>query len=237
MAAVFFQRKTNGTAKPVSESLLVLFITRTRVAQDLHIFVSCHPRSRSLPHLTLTTSTSSLSLTSPTFPTFSPSHPSPLVHYPYLPCDVPWQSGRSTQIPSLTSYERKSVENKAFDTEAIEPTSSSPEELSLTGILGHIRVKDKKDLRETLLLKIWTYLEKFVQRYPASSHRCIPIMTQRRALQTRILKMENNEKCWLHHCLCTVEKTVNPLECQSHRRNLLHCYRRLEQVQHVFKLL
>ena len=39
----------------------------------------CHPRvmSRSLPHLTLTTSTSSLSPTSPIFQSFSPSHPSP----------------------------------------------------------------------------------------------------------------------------------------------------------------
>ena len=32
-------------------------------------------------------------------------------------------------------------------------------------------------------------------------------MTQRRALQTRILKMENYEICWLHHCICKVEKT------------------------------
>ena len=31
---------------------------------------------------------------------------------------------------------------------------------------------------------------------PTSIHRCIPIMIQRRALQTRILKMEINEKCW-----------------------------------------
>ena len=40
-------------------------------------------------------------------------------------------------------------------------------------------------------------------------------------LQTRILKMENHEKCWLHRCICRIEKTLNPLECQSHRRNLL----------------
>ena len=31
-------------------------------------------------------------------------------------------------------------------------------------------------------------------------------------------------KCWLHHCICKVEKTMNPLECQSHWRNLLHCF-------------
>ena len=70
-------------------------------------------------------------------------------------------------------------------------------------------------------------LEKLVPRCPTSSHRCTPIMTQRRALQTVILKMENYEKCWLHHCLCKVERTVNHLEYQLHRGNLLavrlHC--------------
>ena len=55
----------------------------------LHIFVSqnsCHAHvmSRSLPHLTQTTSTSSLSPTSLIFPTFSPSHPSPLAHDSYF---------------------------------------------------------------------------------------------------------------------------------------------------------
>ena len=37
-------------------------------------------------------------------------------------------------------------------------------------------------------------LEKLVLRCRTSSHRCIPIMTKRKALQTRILKMENCEK-------------------------------------------
>ena len=44
-------------------------------------------------------------------------------------------------------------------------------------------------------------------------------------------------KCWLHHCIRRVEKTVNPLECQSHRGNLLHCHRREEQLQSVLKLI
>ena len=37
-------------------------------------------------------------------------------------------------------------------------------------------------------------------------------MTQRRALQTRILKTENDEKCWLHHCTGKVEEIENHLE-------------------------
>ena len=62
--------------------------------------------SHSLPHLTLTTCTSSLSpmsSTSPIFPTVSPSQTSPMILNPHIPCDVPRQSGGSTQIPSLTS--------------------------------------------------------------------------------------------------------------------------------------
>ena len=91
--------------------------------------------------------------------------------------------------------------------------TSSPKELSLTKILGQIRINYRKDFSEDLLLTTWMNLEKLVQRRPTSSRRCVPIMTQRRALQTRILKMENNGKCFRHHCICKDEKTVNPLEC------------------------
>ena len=98
----------------------------TRVAQDCTsvcpktIF---HPRgmSHSLPHLTLTTSTSSLSPTSPIFPTLSPTHTRPSVHDPYLPSEDPRQNGGSTQIPSLTGYEPKSLEKKAVEPEDLEP--------------------------------------------------------------------------------------------------------------------
>ena len=72
---------------------------------------NCHPRvmSHSLPHLTLTTRTSSLSpisSTSPIFPTVSPSQTSPVILNPYIPCDGPRQGGGSTQIPSLTDFDR-----------------------------------------------------------------------------------------------------------------------------------
>ena len=73
---------------------------------------------------------------------------------------------------------------------------------------------------------MWLNLEKFVPRCPTSSHRCIPIMTQRKALQTRILKMENYEKCWCHHCTCRIEGIVSHLEYQLHWGNLLHCFHR-----------
>ena len=92
--------------------------------------------------------------------------------------------GGSTQIPSLTGYEPKVIEPKD------------------TGIVGQIRMKHRKELWEitTKILspKIRVNLGKLVLRCPTSSHRCIPIMTQRKTLQTRILKMENYEICWLH---------------------------------------
>ena len=94
--------------------------------------------SRPLPHLTLTISASSLSPISPNspiFPTVSPLHAGPMILDPYVPCDVPRQSG-STQIPSLTGCEPNSVENKAFDTEAIEPEDLEPRRIELDRNLG-----------------------------------------------------------------------------------------------------
>ena len=58
---------------------------------------------------------------------------------PFIPCDVPRQSGGSTQIPSLTGYEPKSVENKAFDTEAIEPEDLEPRRIELDRNLGQTK--------------------------------------------------------------------------------------------------
>ena len=109
--------------------------------------------------------------------------------------------------------------------------TSSPEELSSIEILEQIRVKSTKDFWEVLLLEIWRNLEKLVPVCRTSSHRCIPNTNQRQALQTRTLKMQNYEKCWLHHCICRIEKTMNPLECQSQRWNLLHSCRKEGQVQ------
>ena len=99
------------------------------------------------------------------------------------------------------------------------PKSLSLEELSMTGILGQIRIKHRKELWELtakiLSPKIRMNLEKSVSRCPTSSHRCTPIMTQRKALQTRILKMENYEKCRIHRCICRGEGLMNLLENQN----------------------
>ena len=92
--------------------------------------------SHSLPHLTLTTSTSSLSPSSPVFPTISPTHRKTFGTRWYLPCDVPRQSGGSTQIPSLTGCEPKVIETIVIETEAVEPEGLEPRRIELDKNLG-----------------------------------------------------------------------------------------------------
>ena len=90
--------------------------------------------SRSVPHLTLTTSTCYLtpvSDTLPIFPTVSQTHTRSMVLDPYLPAMF---DGRST--PSLTGYEPKSVETKVIETEAIEPEDLEPRRIELGKNLG-----------------------------------------------------------------------------------------------------
>ena len=142
----------------------------------------------------------SLSL-SPIFPTISPTHTRPLVHDEYLPCDVPRQSGGSTQIPSLTGYEPKLIE-----TEVIEPEDLEPRKFELDRNLGTDPCQIQGRLmRRDFQNPITEDMDEFGKDGAG------------RALQTRILKMENYEKCWLHHCIFKVEKTVNHLEYQLPR--------------------
>ena len=54
----------------------------------------------------------------------------------YIPCDGPQQVGGSTQIPSLTGYEPKSVEFNDVETEAIEPEDLEPRRIELERNLG-----------------------------------------------------------------------------------------------------
>ena len=157
---------------------------------------------------------------SPVFLTISPTRTRLSVNDPYLPCEVPRQSGGSTQIPSLTGYEPKVIE-----TEAIEPEDLEPRKIELDRILGtephQMQGRFAKINHQNPIAEDMDESALLVPRYRTSSYRCIPIMTQRKALQTRVLKMENYEKCWLHHCICKVERTVNHLEYQLHRRNPL----------------
>ena len=59
-----------------------------------------------------------------------------MIYNPYIPCDVPWQSGGSTQIPSLSGHEPNVVEFKDIETEAIKPEGLEPRRIELGRNLG-----------------------------------------------------------------------------------------------------
>ena len=156
---------------------------------------------------------------------------------PFLPCDGPRQSGGSTQIPSLTGYEPGSVEFEGVGAEAIEPEDLEPRRVELGRNLG----TDPYQIQERFVRNSLTEdTDEFGKVGADTSH----LQTQMHfdydsAESIADSDLEDGElrKCWLDHCICKIEKTVNPLKCQSHQRNLLHCYRREEQVQSVLKLI
>ena len=52
-----------------------------------------------------------------------------MIFDPYVSCDVPRQSDGSTQIPSLTCYESKTIETNTIETNSIETEAIEPEDL------------------------------------------------------------------------------------------------------------
>ena len=131
----------------------------------------------------------------------------------------------------------KIIETNVIDAEAINPEDLEPRSIELDGNLATDPYQIHERFVRSSLTEDMMKLEKLVPMCLTSGHRCIPNTIQRKAVQTRVLKMENYEKCWLHYCICIIEKIVNPLECHLHRRNLLHCYRKEKQVQSVLKLI
>ena len=59
-----------------------------------------------------------------------------MVLNPYSPCDVPRQSGGSTQILILTGYEPKVIETSVIETSVIEPEDLKPRKIELDRNLG-----------------------------------------------------------------------------------------------------
>ena len=183
--------------------------------------------SPSLPHLTLTTSTrfpSPFSSTSPIFLTVSPAQTRSMILDLYLPCDVPRQSGGSTQILSLTGYEPKSVEIKVIETEAIKPAHLEPRRIELDRNLG----TDPYQHQERFMRNsISEDTDEFGKVGAETSHLQSQIHSDYDSAESIAdSDLEDGElrKCWLHHCICKVERIVNPLECQLHRGNLLQCF-------------
>ena len=150
---------------------------------------------------------------------------------PQIPCGGPRHSGGSTQIPSLTGYEPKSVEIKAIDTEAIEPEDLEPRRIELDRNRG----TDPYQLQERFMRNPLTEDMDEFGKVGAEMSYLQPQMHSDydSAESSADSDLEDGErrKMLAYHCICNVEKTVNPLECQWHRRNLLQCYRKEEQVE------
>ena len=175
-----------------------------------------HPRvmSRSLPHLTPSTITSSLSHTLSFRRSLQHAHDL-LAHDEYLAYDVPWQSGGSTQIPPLTGYEPKLIETKAIEPEDLEPTKF---ELDRNLGAGPYQTQERL-MRSDFQNPITEDMDEFGKVVAEMSY----IQSQ---MHSDYDSVESK-----------VEKTVNHFGYQLHRGNLLHCYRREEQVQSVLKLI
>ena len=86
---------------------------------------------------------------------------------PYVPCDVPRQSGGSTQIPSLTGFEPKSVEFKNIDAEAIEPGYHEPRRIELDWNLGTDPYPIQERFMKNCLAGDMDEFGKLVQRRPS----------------------------------------------------------------------
>ena len=205
--------------------------THTKTAHtELHSMITFHRvMSHFLPLLTLTTSH--------TFPNVSLSQTSPMMLKPYVPCDVPRQCGESTQIPSLTGYEPKTVEFKDIETEAIEPEDLEPRRIELGKILGTdpYQIQErfmKNSLNEDIdeFGKVGAETSYFQSQmhfdYDSAESIADPDLEggELRKMLASPLYMQSREDC---------ESSRMPIA----PGNLLHCYRREKQVQSVLKLI
>ena len=90
------------------------------------------------------------------------------------------------------------------ETEAIEPEDLEPRRTELE----QIRINYRKDLWEILLLRIWTNLESWCRDVLLPVTDAFRLWLSGEHCRLGSLEVENYEKCWLHHCVCKVEKTM-----------------------------
>ena len=145
-----------------------------------------------------------------------------------------------TMVHGRVADQRKSHVSQVMSPNSSSLKTSSPEELSLTGILGQIRIKYRKDSWGiTTKTYRWRYggIWKSWFRYVLC-----PITDAFRSwlsgehCRLGSWRWRITKKCWLHHCMCKVERTVIHLEYQLHQWNFLQQYRREKWVQSVLKL-
>ena len=120
-------------------------------------------------------------------------------------------------------------------------TITSFKELNWTEILGQMRIKYQKEFWEMTIKIYHRYTEEtrkfLVSTCPTSNQGYTPITIQLKALQTRILKMENYEKCWTHRCMCMGGEKLWFFSQTHSFRETTGKSRREGQVHNVLKLI
>ena len=208
---------THSVAQCVSTShcrVSSLYHANMRVSSSICVPKTfCHPRivSRSLPHLTLTTSTNSLSPTSPILQSSSSTHPSLLSHDSHTHCDDWQRSCSSSDLQSPTGYEPKRIElDKNLEVEHQDQTRDR--------IMG--------DDNQSPITEEMVNLEN------------TQLTIQQKALLTRNSKTNNYVRCWLHRCTFRNEKETLILLENTVSGNLMQwLYRREKQVHNEHKLI
>ena len=103
----------------------------------------------------------------------------------------------------LTGYEPKSVEIKVIETEAIEPADLEPRRIELDRNLG---------------TEPYQHQERFMRYFITEDvDESGKVGAETSHLQSQMHSDYDSVESiadWHHHCICEVERIVNPLECQ-----------------------
>ena len=139
-------------------------------------------------------------------------------------CDDLRQSDGLTQTVTPTGHEPKIIETNVIDAEAISPEDLEPRRIELDRNLGTDPYQIHERLVRSSLSEDMDELGKVGAEMSYLQSQMHSDYDSAESIADSDLEDEKYQKCWLHHSICKVEKTVNILECQSHRGNLLHCF-------------
>ena len=177
-----------------------------------------------LPHLPPDTPTRSLSPTSLAFRPFSPSLSCPTSAHSGLNQETlrdPRRGGGYGKSASPTGYDLKLIQSDDFELRRIELYRNIGTDLQAPGIeLDRNIGTDPFQIPEfwemtfkILSQKIRRRLENLMSTCPTSNQGYTQTTILLKAVQTRILKVENyKKKCWLHLCICKVVPSTKPVD-------------------------
>ena len=142
---------------------------------------------------------------------------------PYVPCDVPRQSGGSTRIPSRTGYEPRTVEFKDIETEASELEDLEPKRVELGRNLGTDPYQiQERFMRNSITEDVDEFGKVDAETSTLQSQMHFDYDSAESIADSDLEEGElrkNTKK----------EKIVRHLEHPLHRGNRLQCHRREEQ--------